>query len=260
MKPSEVAIVTGAGSGIGKATAKLFADRGYGVVVVDLTAQSLEWTKSESDPSRYVAIAGSVTETSVNRAAVDAAIEHFGRLDASILNAGVTGSKPWNEDGAIDALRQILDINVVGVAIGIDEAARVMKAQGHGVILPTCSTSGLRGDPGNWAYNASKAAVINLVRAAALDLGPFGIRVNGVAPGPTETGLTVRLNELPELKQAMVNRIPLGRWGRPEDLAEAFYFLASPAAAFITGDTLFCDGGISANAGHFALPERPARN
>ena len=144
----------------------------------------------------------------------------------------------------------------IGVAMGINEAAAVMKAQGHGVILPTCSTSGLRGDPGNWAYNASKAAVINLVRAAALDLGPFGIRVNGVAPGPTETGLTVRLNELPELKQAMVNRIPLGRWGRPEDLAEVFWFLASPAASFITGDTVFCDGGISANAGHFALPER----
>jgi len=260
MNPSEVAIVTGAGSGIGKATAKLFADRGYRVVVVDLTAESLRWTESENEPSRYASVAGSVTDVAVNRAAVDVALERFGRLDVSILNAGVTGSKPWNEPGAIDALRQILDINVVGVAIGIDEAARVMKEQGHGVILPTCSTSGLRGDPGNWAYNASKAAVINLVRAAALDLGPFGIRVNGVAPGPTETGLTVRLNELPELKQAMVNRIPLGRWGKPEDLAEAFYFLASPAAAFITGDTLFCDGGISANAGHFALPERPSRN
>lgn len=260
MKPSEVAIVTGAGSGIGKATAKLFADRGFGVVAVDLTAASLEWTRSEADPSRYATIAGSVTEVSVNRDAVSCALDTFGRLDVSILNAGVTGSKPWTEDGAIEALRTILDINVVGVAIGIDEAARVMKPQGHGVILPTCSTSGLRGDPGNWAYNASKAAVINLVRAAALDLGPFGIRVNGVAPGPTETGLTVRLNELPELKQAMVNRIPLGRWGRPEDLAEAFWFLASPAASFITGDTLFCDGGISANAGHFALPERPARN
>ena len=259
MKPSEVAIVTGAGSGIGKATAKLFADRGYGVVVVDLTGASLEWIKNEADPSRYVAVAGSVTEVGVNREAVEAALDAFGRLDVSILNAGVTGSKPWNDDGAIDALRQILDINVVGVAIGIDEASRVMKKQGHGVILPTCSTSGLRGDPGNWAYNASKAAVINLVRAAALDLGPFGIRVNGVAPGPTETGLTVRLNELPELKQAMVNRIPLGRWGRPADLAAAFYFLASPAASFITGDTLFCDGGISANAGHFALPEHVAR-
>lgn len=256
MNRSEVALVTGAGSGIGKATAKMFADRGYGVVAVDLTSESLAWTAGEPDPSRYVAIAGSVTSESVNREAVAAAVESFGRLDVSILNAGITGSRPWNEDGAIDALRRILDVNVVGVAIGINEAAAVMKKQGGGVILPTCSTSGLRGDPGSWAYNASKAAVINLVRAAALDLGPFGIRINGVAPGPTETGLTVRLNEMPELKRAMVNRIPLGRWGRPEDLAEVFYFLASPAAAFITGDTIFCDGGISANAGHFALPER----
>jgi NAD(P)-dependent dehydrogenase (short-subunit alcohol dehydrogenase family) len=256
MKPSEVALVTGAGSGIGKATAKMFADRGYSVVAVDLTQESLSWTATEADPSRFVKVVGSVTSEAVNREAVAAAVESFGRLDVSVLNAGITGSKPWNDEGAIDALRHILDVNVVGVAMGINEAAAVMKKQGAGVILPTCSTSGLRGDPGNWAYNASKAAVINLVRAAALDLGPFGIRVNGVAPGPTETGLTVRLNELPELKQGMVNRIPLGRWGKPEDLAEVFLFLASSAAAFITGDTIFCDGGISANAGHFALPER----
>ncbi len=257
MNPREVALVTGAGSGIGKATAKVFADRGYGVVAVDLTSESLAWTASEPDPSRYVAIAGTVTSEALNKEAVAAAVETFGRLDVSILNAGITGSRPWNEDGAIDALRRILDVNVVGVAIGINEAAAVMKKQGTGVILPTCSTSGLRGDPGSWAYNASKAAVINLVRAAALDLGPFGIRVNGVAPGPTETGLTVRLNEMPELKRGMVNRIPLGRWGQPEDLAEVFFFLASRAASFITGDTIFCDGGISANAGHFPLPERP---
>ncbi|NBN89135.1 MAG: glucose 1-dehydrogenase [Actinobacteria bacterium] len=257
MNPREVAIVTGAGSGIGKATAKVFADRGYGVVAVDLTAESLAWTATESDPSRYVALAGSVTSEALNKEAVAAAVETFGRLDVSILNAGITGSRPWNEDGAIDALRRILDVNVVGVAIGINEAAAVMKKQGSGVILPTCSTSGLRGDPGSWAYNASKAAVINLVRAAALDLGPFGIRINGVAPGPTETGLTARLNDMPELKRGMVNRIPLGRWGQPEDLAEVFFFLASRAASFITGDTIFCDGGISANAGHFALPERP---
>lgn len=256
MKPSEVALVTGAGSGIGKATAKLFADRGWGVVAVDLTADSLSWVDAEPDPSVYVKVVGSVASEAVNQEAVAAAVDSFGRLDASILNAGITGSRPWNEDGAIDALRRVLDVNVVGVAMGINEAAAVMKKQGGGVILPTCSTSGLRGDPGSWAYNASKAAVINLIRAAALDLGPFGIRVNGVAPGPTETGLTVRLNELPELKQAMVNRIPLGRWGKPEDLAEVFWFLASPAAAFITGDTVFCDGGISANAGHFGLPER----
>ncbi len=256
MKPSEAALITGAGSGIGKATAKLFADRGFGVVALDLTAESLSWTKSEPDPDRYVTVVGSVTDESVNREAVAAAVSTFGRLDVSILNAGVTGSLPWNEPGTIDALRRILDINVVGVAIGLNEAAAVMKKQGSGCVLVTCSSSGLRGDPGNWAYNASKAAVINLVRAAALDLGSHGIRVNGVAPGPTETGLTVRLNQLPELKQAMVNRIPLGRWGRPEDLAEAFWFMASSAASFITGETLFCDGGISANAGHFALPER----
>ena len=256
MSSREVALVTGAGSGIGRATAKLFADRGFCVVVVDLTPESLDWIANEPDPDRFVRVVGSVADEALNREAVAAAVDVFGRLDVSVLNAGITGTRPWNEPGAIDALRKILDVNVVGVAIGINEAAAVMKRQGSGVILPTCSTSGLRADPNSWAYNASKAAVINLVRAAALDLGAFGIRVNGVAPGPTETGLTQRLNDRPELKNEVARRIPLGRWGTPEDLAEVFYFLASPAAGFITGDTIFCDGGISTNAGHFALNER----
>ena len=115
MKPSEVALVTGAGSGIGKATAKMFADRGYGVVAVDLTPESLAWTAAEADPGRYVNVAGSVTDERLNREAVAAAVDTFGRLDVSILNAGITGSKPWNESGTIDELRHILDVNVVGV-------------------------------------------------------------------------------------------------------------------------------------------------
>jgi meso-butanediol dehydrogenase/(S,S)-butanediol dehydrogenase/diacetyl reductase len=122
--------------------------------------------------------------------------------------------------------------------------------------LATASTSGLRGDPGNYAYNASKAAVFNLVRAAAVDLGVYGIRVNGVAPGPVETGITERLKGLPGAMDEMAKRIPLRRWGQPHELAEAFFFLASPAASFITGTTLMVDGGHSAHAAHFDLRDK----
>ena len=112
------------------------------------------------------------------------------------------------------------------------------------------------GDPGNYAYNASKAAVFNLVRAAAVDLGVYGIRVNGVAPGPVETGITERLKGLPGAMEEMAKRIPLRRWGQPHELAEAFFFLASPAASFITGTTLMVDGGHSAHAAHFDLRDK----
>jgi NAD(P)-dependent dehydrogenase (short-subunit alcohol dehydrogenase family) len=126
----------------------------------------------------------------------------------------------------------------------------------RGSIVITASTSGLGGDPRNWAYNASKAGVINLMRGAAMDYGSQGVRVNCVAPGPVETGMTTRLVAVPQLQHAMARRIPLQRWGRPRELAEAIWFLASPAASFVHGAVLPVDGGLSANAGHFDLPER----
>lgn len=253
---ARVAIVTGAGSGIGQATAELFAQRGYSVVANDMTLESLNWTKSTQSPESFVCVAGDVSQADTNTALVAAAIDNFGRLDVSILNAGVTGTLPWEDPDAIAKFERILAINVTGVARGIQCASAVMKAQGSGAILATASTSGLRGDPGNYAYNASKAAVFNLVRAAAVDLGVYGIRVNGVAPGPVETGLTERLKAVPGAMDAMAKRIPLRRWGRPIELAEAFYFLASPAASFITGTTLMVDGGHSAHAAHFELRDK----
>lgn len=256
MDHSEVAIVTGAGSGIGQATAELFASRGYHVVVNDMSLESLKWTSATSTPERFVAVVGDVSEGETNSALVAAAINNFGRLDVSILNAGVTGTLPWDDPDAIEKFERILAINVLGVARGIQCASAVMKKQGSGVILATASTSGLRGDPGNYAYNASKAAVFNLVRAAAVDLGVYGVRVNGVAPGPVETGLTERLKALPGAMEAVAKRIPLRRWGQPSELAEAFYFLASPGASFITGTTLMVDGGHSAHAAHFELRDK----
>ncbi len=256
MSRSEVAIVTGAGSGIGRATAELFASRGYQVVVNDLSSESLHWVNTAPNAKSFLALAGDVSSADHNAALVDAAVSHFGGLSVSVLNAGMVGTLPWDDDGAVEKFERIMAVNVTGVMLGIRYAAAVMKKAGSGAILATASTSGLRGDPGNYAYNASKAAVFNLVRAAAVDLGVYGIRVNGVAPGPVETGITERLKNLPGAMDEMAKRIPLRRWGQPNELAEAFYFLASPAASFITGTTLMVDGGHSAHAAHFNLRDK----
>ena len=252
-RPS-VAIVTGAASGIGRATVELFVKRGWFVVAVDWAGDHLHWCEASDCIAPVV---GDVSDESTNAAMVTTAIERFGRLDAAVLNAGIVGSPAIEAAGAVERLDAVLAVNVRGVVLGIRHAAPALRTTGGGAIVATASTSGLGGDPGNWAYNASKAAVINLVRAAAIDYATQGIRVNAVAPGPVETGMTAMLRDLPEVHETMARRIPLQRWGQPRELAEAIWFLTSPAASFITGVTLPVDGGLSASAGHYDLPARP---
>lgn len=248
-----VAVITGAGTGIGQAAAMMFADRGYDVIAVDLNDEALHWTASRG----ITTIVGDVSEESTSERMVAAALDTFGRLDTVVLNAGIAKRTEWEADDVMETFDQIMSVNVRGVVAGIRHAAPAMAARGGGSIIATASTSGLGGDPQRFAYNASKAAVINICRAAALDWGHAGVRVNAMGPGPTMTPILQDGRVTPEHLDELRRNIPLQRLGRPEEQAEVIYFLGSPASSYVTGAVFMCDGGITANAGIFPPPSVP---
>ena len=178
-----------------------------------------------------------------------AAKDQFGRIDGAVLNAGMAGRVDLF-DGPIDSFDRVMEVNVRAVVLGIRACSQVMRP--GSAITVTASTSGMRGDPGMWVYNTSKAAVINLVRSASMDLASRGIRINAVCPGPTETGMTTGFEG--QSYDDMRRRIPLQRWGNANEIAAAHSFLLSSQASFITGAHLPVDGGMSANSGQFTPP------
>lgn len=245
-----VALITGAASGIGRATAELFAGRGYRVVAVDVSEAGLATLGGD-----IVTVAGDVSGAEVNRLAVDTAISRFGRIDTVVLNAGIGGTPPLESARAVEIADRIIGVNLRGPIHGLREAIPALRRT-RGSAVFTASVAGLRGDPGNWAYNATKGALLNLVRAFALDYAADGVRVNGVAPGLTRTAITAGVQADPAFAADLSARIPLGRLAEPREQAEAIWFLASPAASYITGTTLVVDGGLDANLGLLPLPGR----
>lgn len=245
---SRVYAVTGAASGIGRATVERLLDDGASVVAVDLTEEGLAWTRQVD---RVVHVAGDVTSEETNDAMVAAAVEHFGALHGVFLNAGIPGFGLIDR-APMEMFDKVMDVNVRAVALGMRAALPRLREVDDGAIVVTGSTSGIGADPSGWTYNASKAAVINMAKAAALDVAHEGIRVNAVCPGPTKTGMTQVMRDRDESADNMKGVVPMARWGEASELAAAVSFLLSPDASFITGVALPVDGGVTANTGQFA--------
>jgi NAD(P)-dependent dehydrogenase (short-subunit alcohol dehydrogenase family) len=255
---NRVVLVTGAGSGIGRATAELALAGGDAVVAVDVSAEALAWTEAVDAVDAVATVAGDVTDEEVNAEAVATARRRFGRLDGAVFNAGVTGSGDLL-DLPLDRFDRCIEVNVRAVVLGLRAAVPALRESPAGRVAIVASTSGIAADPNMWPYNAAKAAAINLARSTALDLAADGITVNAVCPGPTETAMTAGIKDRPDRYEGLRRAIPMQRWADPAEVAAVINFLTSASASFITGAVIPVDGGITANTGQFQprpLPDR----
>jgi NAD(P)-dependent dehydrogenase (short-subunit alcohol dehydrogenase family) len=240
-----VALVTGGGSGIGRACALEFASRGCRVVVTDVDE------RGGAETVRMVGEAGSeafftrvdVTKLADLQAAVDAAVERFGSLDYAVNNAGIGGPAAPTGEYPEDGWRQVIDINLSGVFYGMRAQIPQMLQQGRGAIVNMASILGLVGFAGSPAYVAAKHGVLGLTKTAALEYSGQGIRINAVCPGFIETSMTKALREDQNLHQMLVSKHATGRLGRAEEVAAAVAFLCCEESSFISGGHLLVDGG-----------------
>jgi 3-oxoacyl-[acyl-carrier protein] reductase len=244
----KIALITGGARGIGLAIAKTFLDAEARVVISDNNEFELERTAKDLEISysgRFTSVLGDVSVEDNVKNMVDLALEKFNAIDILVNNAGISGMNYFWEMPA-EEWDNVLDVNLKGTFLCTKEAVRVMLQRGtRGKIINIASVNSVMPTTGIAAYCASKGGLSMFTRAAALELGPRGITVNAIGPGATMTPLTEGFYNLPGLKEAFLDRTPMGRFGYPEDIAKVALFLASEYADWVTGQIIYVDGGQS---------------
>ncbi len=243
----KTAVITGAASGIGAGTARLFADNGANVVVADLQQDAGQALVAElGEVARFARC--DVTAEAEVAAAVDLAVSEFGGLDVMFNNAGIVGAVGRIAETPVEAWDNTISILLRGVFLGVKHAARVMVPQNSGVIINTSSTAGILGGLGPHAYTAAKHGVIGLTKSVANELAPHAIRVNAISPGNTVTAMTASVStgdpgDLDGTTERIASGSPLGYAGLPADIAAAALYLASDDGRYVSGHTLVVDAG-----------------
>jgi NAD(P)-dependent dehydrogenase (short-subunit alcohol dehydrogenase family) len=244
-----VVLITGALTGIGRATAFAFANEGARIVVSgrrDDTGEALV-TELRALGAEAEFVRADVRHENEVQNLVDKTVARFGRLDVAVNNAGTEGKPGPIIEQSAESYAATFDTNVLGVLLSMKHELRVMQPQGSGSIVNLSSTMGQRGAAGASLYTASKHAVEGLTKSAALEAAAFGVHVNAVAPGPTETPLLDRFSGSADRRAALAAGVPLKRFGRPEEIADAIVFAASDKASFITGQIINVNGGKTAS-------------
>ena len=254
----KVALITGATGGIGRAAAQLFADEGARLTLVDLDEAALREVVQTVGEDRATYVAADVTQPDQTQAYVQAVVDRWGGVDVLLANAGIEGSIASIPEYPLDVFDRVMAVNVRGVWLGIKYVVPIMRERGGGSIVITSSTAGIGAGPDMSAYTTSKHAVIGLMRTAAMEGAASGIRVNTVNPAPIETRMMRSIEEMrvavlddaditvEQTYRATSARIPLGRYGHPEEVARMMLFLSSDDSSFCTGGVYMVDGGRSA--------------
>ena len=253
----KVAVITGGAGGIGRAAARRFTGEGARVLLVDLNEAALQAAVQAAGSDHASYVVADTTQPEAVQQFVQTAIDRYGGIDIFLANAGIEGVVETISDYPIDVFDQVMAVNVRGVWLGLKYVMPAMRQRRGGSIVITSSTAGIRGTSGMSAYTTSKHAVIGLMRTAALEGAADGIRVNTVNPAPIETRMMRSLEEMrtsqaggrttvEQTKQRYASRIPLQRYGHPEEVARLMLFLASDESSFCTGGVYMVDGGTSA--------------
>ncbi len=242
----QVALVTGAGSGMGLTTARAFAEAGAAVVLADLNETAVHSAAKQlvSAGHKAIAVQCDAADEAQVKAMVDLAVSTFGRLDAAYNNAGVNSPVAETADASGEEFDRVNGVNLRGVWNCMKYELRQMRDQGSGAIVNCSSIGGLVGIAGRGVYHASKHGVLGLTKSAALEYASRGIRINAVCPGIIETPMVAdMLAREPEAMKELMKEQPIGRLGRPDEIASAVLWLCSPAASFVIGHALAVDGG-----------------